>query len=413
MSADLQETSQSAVVVANPARKVIKPAVTRVNNKIPDEIIQDHMLNAAIKVLPPNYNFEVHKTIWRIKQLDAKIVGLQLPEGLLLFATTLADIIEQFTECEEVVIMGDVTYGACCVDDITAKSLGVELLIHYGHSCLVPIDRTASIKVLYIFVDIKIDILHFIESVKLNFTIEKTLAFVSTVQFIASLHGAASELRKCGFNIIIPQSKPLSAGEILGCTSPNLETNVDAIIYLGDGRFHLESAMISNPTVPAYKFDPYDKKFTLEEYDHEMMLSFRKESVDKSIKAGTFGLILGTLGRQGNPTVLSNLEKSITKSNLESVVVLLSEIFPQKLALFGPSIDAWVQVACPRLSIDWGRAFQKPLLTPFELNMTLRRDNTLTKDGHYPMDYYANDSRGDWTPNHRHAQCDCDAAERC
>lgn len=28
----------------------------------------------------------------------------------------------------------------------------------------------------------------------------------------------------------------------------------------------------------------------------------------------------------------------------------------------------WVQVACPRLSIDWGEAFSKPLLTPYEVS---------------------------------------------
>ncbi|MCO5611816.1 hypothetical protein L7F22_066075 [Adiantum nelumboides] len=42
--------------------------------------------------------------------------------------------------------------------------------------------------------------------------------------------------------------KPLSAGEILGCTSPKLDANelngIDGIIYVGDGRFHLESIMI-------------------------------------------------------------------------------------------------------------------------------------------------------------------------
>ena len=32
--------------------------------------------------------------------------------------------------------MGDVTYGACCVDDFTAKALGCDLMVHYGHSCL-------------------------------------------------------------------------------------------------------------------------------------------------------------------------------------------------------------------------------------------------------------------------------------
>lgn len=29
----------------------------------------------------------------------------------------------------------------------------------------------------------------------------------------------------------------------------------------------------------------------------------------------------------------------------------------------------WVQVACPRLSIDWGLAFDKPLLTPYEVSL--------------------------------------------
>jgi len=32
--------------------------------------------------------------------------------------------------------MGDVTYGACCVDDFTARALNIDLLVHYGHSCL-------------------------------------------------------------------------------------------------------------------------------------------------------------------------------------------------------------------------------------------------------------------------------------
>jgi 2-(3-amino-3-carboxypropyl)histidine synthase len=37
-----------------------------------------------------------------------------------------------------------------------------------------------------------------------------------------------------------------STGEILGCTSPRIE-GADVLVYLGDGRFHLESAMIANP----------------------------------------------------------------------------------------------------------------------------------------------------------------------
>lgn len=61
-------------------------------------------------------------------------------------------------------ILGDVTYGACCVDDFSARALKADLLVHYGHSCLVPVDVT-TIPCLYIFVDIKIDVQHFVDSV--------------------------------------------------------------------------------------------------------------------------------------------------------------------------------------------------------------------------------------------------------
>ena len=50
--------------------------------------------------------------------------------------------------------------------------------------------------------------------------------------------------------------------------------------------------------------------------------------------------------------------------------VLLSEVAPWKLALM-EGVDAWIQMACPRLSIDWGEGFQKPTLTPYEALIAL------------------------------------------
>nr|NVI71062.1 putative diphthamide biosynthesis protein 1 [Cucujiformia] len=245
-------------------------------------------------------------------------------------------------------------YGACCVDDLTAKSLGVELLIHYGHSCLVPVDQTAGVKVLYIFVDIKLDPMHFIDTIKLNFQVPSKLGLVSTIQFLSTLHAVANELKEIGYEVNLPQSKPLSAGEILGCTAPVLRC-CDAIIYLGDGRFHLEAIMIANPKIQAYRYDPYEKEFTKEYYQHDEMNSIRKKCIEDSISAGKFGVIMGTLGRQGNPNVVEHIRKSLTDKNKKVVVILLSEIFPKKLELF-PQLDAFVQIACPRLSIDWGPA---------------------------------------------------------
>ena len=48
-----------------------------------------------------------------------------------MFATTLCDIIEKFTDAETL-IMSDVTYGACCVDDYSAKALGCDFLGNFA-----------------------------------------------------------------------------------------------------------------------------------------------------------------------------------------------------------------------------------------------------------------------------------------
>lgn len=119
----------------------------RARNSIPDDILLNSELNDAISILPVNYNFEIHKIIWRIKSdVSIRRVSLQFPEGLLLYACIISDIIQRFGGAT-VMVLGDVTYGACCVDDYTAAKLGTDLLVHFGHSCLVPITAT-KIKVL-------------------------------------------------------------------------------------------------------------------------------------------------------------------------------------------------------------------------------------------------------------------------
>ena len=65
--------------------------------------------------------------------------------------------------------------------------------MHYGHSCLVPID-SCVVPVLYVFVDISINTDHLVQSLKHAFARETKLLLVSTVQFIASLHNAREAL---------------------------------------------------------------------------------------------------------------------------------------------------------------------------------------------------------------------------
>jgi len=392
------------------------PKVTRATrprkrfiSQIPASITENQELQAALLDLPPNYNFEVPKTIWRVQQLKATQVALQFPEGLLMFATTLADIIERFTGAEAV-IMGDVTYGACCVDDLAAAALDCGLLVHYGHSCLIPVDRMAA-DVLYVFVEISIDIPHFVDSLVANLPKSTRLGLCATIQFTGALHGARAPLAAHFAAATIPQCKPLSAGETLGCTAPTID-NCDVVVFVADGRFHPEAVMIANPSLPLYRYDPYGKALTLEGYDHERMRQLRRDAVKRAAAASSWGLVLGTLGRQGNPDILFHLQQILRNAGVHFVTVLLSEVLPSKLAEF-PEVGAWVQVCCPRLSIDWGHAFGAPLLSPYEAEVALGARQWLAQ---YPMDYYAkaggsyaNYATADARECTRQA-CGCDAA---
>ena len=534
---------------------------TNNNNDIPAHIKNNDQLHHIIATtLPADYEFEIPKTIWRIEKSNAQAIALQLPEGLTMYASTIGDILLKFAyrfmphqqqqqqggddgernrpkEIKSLSILGDVTYGACCIDDLSARALGCDLLVHYGHSCLVPLTCTV-IPCLYVFVEIRVDVQHLVECVKLTFAEEeksrsmqnKTTGRIiealvlGTVQFRSAVVESAQKLDGSSsndgdtppirFEAIVPQVKPLSPGEVLGCTAPSglaqmnyqealsktrrrlsrkghrvvsdVTTSAAAMnntivgnitrdrvmIFLADGRFHLEAAMISNPSLRALRYDPYSKTLTEERYEIVKMKKIRRDAIlsvrqilgispptqqmdiingkrlDPVCQSSddiansillqegsshlttkrraapiTMGIILGTLGRQGNPAILSRIRTLLQSHGIRSIILLLSEIFPKKLAMMSNTtpgsesgsggVCAWVQIACPRLSIDWGHYFCVPVLSPFELFVALGevadpslwvaksegKEETANSEENaagYPMDFYSQNG-GAWT----------------
>lgn len=361
--------------------------------------------------LPAAYNFELSKSLDRIYKDQASHVALQMPEGLLMYATILADILKRCAPfLSQISILGDVTYGACCVGDLDAKALGASLLIHYGHSCLVPIQHTV-VPCLYVFVELQIDVHHMVDCVCATIPHPQPLALLGTVQFRQGLVQARQLLENRGYKSKLPQVKPLSPGEVLGCTSPkNIEEEI--VVFCADGRFHLEACMIANPQVKQFlRYDPYAKVLSHEVYDNSMMHEMRRSAIQKAVRGSRFGIILGTLGRQGNPAILQGIRQLLIKHKKQSIVMLLSEISPQKLSLL-PQLDAWVQIACPRLSVDWGHHFAVPVLSPYELHVALEESAFMST---YPMDFYSTEG-GPWSNYHKDTKdrsCDCGEKGSC
>ena len=135
--------------------------------------------------------------------------------------------------------------------------------------------------------------------------------------------------------------------------------------------------------------------------DHTQMHQLRQDAIQRARNQDSqvFGVILGTLGRQGNPAIVQRLRKALTAAGKRHFVLLLSEITPAKLQLMEDEVDVWVQVACPRLSVDWGHYLSpndKPVLNPYECMVCLGE----TEYRHnYPMDYYSQ-TGGPWSNYH-------------
>ena len=105
----------------------------------------------------------------------------------------------------------------------------------------------------------------------------------------------------------------------------------------------------------------------------------------------------------GVTLIIKAIVRQLQGSNqsIPYIPILLSELSPAKLALFNPHISTFTQTSCPRLSIDWGYAFDRPLLSPYETAVAVGKtpswidksthgeQKSDTESGVYAMDFYA------------------------
>lgn len=77
-----------------------------------------------------NFNLELEKAVKEIKKHKAKIVLIQLPDGLKPKALEISKFLEQQTKCTCIIWEGS-CFGAC---DLPPDIKDVDLCIQFGHS---------------------------------------------------------------------------------------------------------------------------------------------------------------------------------------------------------------------------------------------------------------------------------------
>jgi len=94
--------------------------------------MKENLLNE----LEEYYDLEFEKIISQIKNNKAKLVLLQFPDGLKKYATAVVDYLEEKTDAEFLIYLGQ-CFGACDTPEGIEK-LNIDLTIQFGHNELMP-----------------------------------------------------------------------------------------------------------------------------------------------------------------------------------------------------------------------------------------------------------------------------------
>ncbi|RJS78247.1 diphthamide biosynthesis enzyme Dph2 [Candidatus Bathyarchaeota archaeon] len=319
-----------------------------------------------------NFDLEEERIKKEIQQLKAKRVLIQLPEGLKPEAPHIAKTVEKAGALP--IISADPCYGACDLAEAEAESLNADLIIHYGHSKLLKYERVPTI-----YVEAR-------ATLKIDEAVEKALPLLekmekiglaTTVQHVQTLDEVREILTRSGKTVVIGDAGRLNyPGQVIGCDFSNAKSiakDVEAFLFIGGGRFHALGVALSTskPTVVA---DPYENRAYIIKDEIKKILKQRWASIEEAKKAKKFAVLVGLKPGQKRFEEALKIKEKLEKHGKTAFLFAVKEVTPEVLMEF-PSIDAYVNTACPRLSLDDVARFKKPMLT---INETLVVVNELS-----------------------------------
>jgi 2-(3-amino-3-carboxypropyl)histidine synthase len=306
------------------------------------------------------FDFEEEHLKQEIVRLGAKRVLLQLPEGLKPEAPRLAKIIEKTGALP--IVSADPCYGACDLATSEAESLAVDLIIHFGHAKLVKHEKVPT---LYIETRATVTVDSTVEDSLALLTKYSKIGLATTIQHVQTLDAVREILVRAGKVVVIGDAGRLSyPGQVVGCDFSNVKTiaqEVDAFLFVGGGKFHALGVALatSKPTIVA---DPYDKTTYPVDKEVQNILKQRWASIEEARRAKIFGVMISLKPGQKHFDEAVKIKETVEKMGKTAFLFAIREILPETLMEF-PTVDAYVNTACPRISLDDASKFRKPVLT--------------------------------------------------
>jgi len=306
-----------------------------------------------------SFDLEEKRLKEEIKKRKPKIVFLQLPEGLKPEAPHLASIVEEAGALP--IVSSDPCYGACDLAVSEAKILGADLIVHYGHT---PMTLNTEVPIVYVEARAKISIKEALTKALPYLESWSKIGLVTTVQHVHQLDEAKSMLETAGKTVFVGDADPVKyPGQVIGCDFGNAQTvseKVEAYVFVGGGRFHVMGVALATgkPTIIA---DPYEKRaYPIQDQVRRVIMQ-RWGNISEAKKAKSFGVLISLKSGQMRLRDAMNMKEKLEQNGLKATLLALRDVTSSALMQF-PGIDAFINTACPRLSLDDAQSFRKPLL---------------------------------------------------
>jgi 2-(3-amino-3-carboxypropyl)histidine synthase len=296
-----------------------------------------------------------------IEERKPKSVALDGPDGLMSKIQETADMIADKFEIP-VYIIGDTCWGSCDLNTHAANVLGAEILFNVGHT--ISMDGFGKeIVMIDAYEDMPFDEVARRLATELLSRNFKKISLLTISQHLRQLENVRKIFEQSGMSVTIGRGRgQLNDGQVFGCEfypAHDELDEVDCFVFLGQSTFHSAGVALSTGK-QTFMLDPYFQEYTevssvAEELHRKAILS-----IYKAVDAHMVGIIIGIKDGQFAKTRALELKKEFEKVGMKVRLIGLTEITEERMQIFS-HIDAFVQVACPRIGID--NHFKKPMLS--------------------------------------------------
>lgn len=265
-------------------------------------------------------------------------------------------------------VLADTTWGTCDLNSNGSKILGAEIQFNIGHTI-----NTESFEKNLILINAYDDIQFDSVAEKcVELLRGKKISLVTDSQHLHQMDKVNKILTEGGIQVEIGKGKgQLNDGQVFGCEfypASELKDKVDAYVFLGQSNFHAAGIALST-NMPTYVLDPY---FNEVREVTEFAQKLKKKStlaIYKAAEAQSFGIIIGLKEGQLSKIFALKFKKELEKEGKSVQLFALTDITNDRLRNL-KGIDAFIQVACPRISTD--NQFDKPVLSTPQANALLK-----------------------------------------